>query len=124
MIIYGLEPDFEGIELSVWIGIREVIIFASILDTKRQETPTRRRGAPLGNKNATKNNAPELNSIPKQIKQFKNNSAELFLQPPLNLKNLNINTLNLKGEEERTAFVNERLRKLGFQIYSNKLINN
>ncbi|CEM61197.1 hypothetical protein TPHV1_150079 [Treponema phagedenis] len=41
--IYGIDPDFEGIDLLIWIPMKDII-----------DNATNKRGAPVGNANAKK----------------------------------------------------------------------
>ncbi|TYT79744.1 hypothetical protein [Treponema phagedenis] len=58
--IYGIDPDFEGIDLLIWIPMKDII-----------DNATNKRGAPVGNANAQKANNKTSDSNTEQEKQFK-----------------------------------------------------
>ncbi|WP_024751630.1 hypothetical protein [Treponema phagedenis] len=63
--IYGIDPDFEGIDLLIWIPMKDII-----------DNATNKRGAPVGNANAKKANNKTSDSDTEQEKQIKYNETK------------------------------------------------
>ena len=106
--LYGIEPEFEGIELALWIPMHDLILSSKSNDSawlEKQSASGRQGGAPFGNTNAKKKTT---ENNPETTKTTENNSKQLNNQTSLNDNdNVNLNDndrsidphLNLSPEE-------------------------
>jgi hypothetical protein len=90
--LYGIEPELKGMELAVWIGMREILLtgisvqadISEKAEIVRQEVTTKKRGAPLGNTNAVKNKSETKKQFRKKTPSgpySRSRRGTLFLRP-------------------------------------------
>jgi|LSPZ01.1.fsa_nt_gi hypothetical protein len=94
----GTEPDFAGLELAVWIPMRDFILNAKRKDEawlRKQSENGRKGGAPKGNQNAKKT----TQNNPNNPAEFKTTQTSPNDNDKMIMKNDNVNSFSAKAEE-------------------------
>ena len=72
--INGIEPDFEGIEYSIWLPMRDLIDYSDNRSRTNSENG-KKGGAPVGNNNRSKAKSTDFNRLQPTLDDVLNESA-------------------------------------------------